>query len=516
MRQPWPPCCTPGWIARMRNTEASTSLALRFLEGAVWTSARNLLQIAVSLVALAVVARELGPETYGLFGIAMIVFGIAEMAAGGSASDFLVPRKLLEDGYTDATFWASLLSSIALALLLAEMAVPLAQLAGDARASEPLAALAWVLPMAVGSRIPMALLARDLRFRAIAQISALATVASCITGIVLAVRGAGAWTLVVMESVRAATVLVGSWWAVSWRPGLRLGWRDLHELTRVWANTLATYSLGYADLMLPRLLVAHLLGPQALGLFNLALRVPQELSRLLIDPLYDVAMSACARAKITGDDVQRLIIGLYGGARLIVWPTFLGMAALAPWLVPAMFGPQWQAAVVAMQVLLLACVRTATGSFNPAILYGTGHIRSSLVLFAFGCVMTVALFPLLAPFGIVGAAAAMTGRMLLDWPLASSLIKRATGLPLRRQVGGSIGLLACAVLAALAIGVTGKILGPHVSSWVIVGAAPLAGACVYLGALRWFTPETLRQAVEMLRAFVSRDKTRLEALLARA
>jgi O-antigen/teichoic acid export membrane protein len=461
-------------------------------------------------------ARELGPETFGLFGIAMIVFGVADMAVGGAAVDVLVPRKAFEDGYTDATFRASLLLACAAAAGIAWGATLPARWAGDVRAAEALSALAWLLPVAVGSRVPMTLLARELRFRSIAQITALATILSCACGIALALHGAGLWSLVAMEAVRASVVLVGAWWTLGWRPGLRARPQHLAELAQAWRRTLATYSVGYADQMLPRLLVAHLLGPQGLGLFNLALRIPQELGRLLLDPLYDVAMSACARARNTGEDLQRLIVGLYASARLVVWPLCLLMAAVLPWLVPLVFGPQWAPAIVPAQVLLLGCLRWATGSFNTAILFGTGHPRSSLALFAFGCLLQLLLFPLLAPWGIVGVAAAMVARQVLDWPLAGVLIRRATGLPIRRQLGGSLRLLACAGLAALVAWGAAQALAAQQSSWALIAAASISGGLAYVAALRILAPATLERASQLLRAFVRRDKRRIEALFAQA
>jgi PST family polysaccharide transporter len=120
----------------------------------------------------------------------------------------------------------------------------------------------------------MALLARDLPFRTSSQIGALATALSCGTGIVLALRGTGIWTLVVMEAVRSSVNLVGAFVAVQWWPGRRGRWRHLRELSRFNAGTLATYAVGYADLLLPRLLVSHLMGAQTLGLCMLAARVP--------------------------------------------------------------------------------------------------------------------------------------------------------------------------------------------------------------------------------------------------
>ena len=94
---------SPAWcVATM--AERASSISLQFFEGAISTAVCNLLQVMLSLTALAVVARELGPHAYGVFGIAMLVISVAEMITGGALTDSIVQRKDLDNGHVDATF----------------------------------------------------------------------------------------------------------------------------------------------------------------------------------------------------------------------------------------------------------------------------------------------------------------------------------------------------------------------------------------------------------------------------
>ncbi len=495
-------------------SDPAGSIALRFFEGALWTTARNLLQVALSLVALTIVARELGPTTYGLFGVAMLVYGIAEMICGGAFTDSIVQRRQIEPGHVDATFWLTTALALIAACLMAALALPLAALAGQADAADIVLALAAVLPLAVASRVPMALLARDLRFKAAAQIGAAATIASCTVGIILALRGGGIWTLVAMEALRALVTVVGAFLAVAWRPLARGRLRHLRDLWRFNAGVLLTYLVGYADLHLPRLLVSHLLGTQALGIFMLAIRVYGELSRLLTEPLHGVAMSTCARLQDAAAQMRRSIVGLYGASRLVVFPLYLGMAAVTPWWLPPLFGEHWLAAVPATQLLMLGGVRLATGAYNSAILLGTGHVRATALLFAAGCAASLLAFPLLASWGIAGAALAMLVRQFATWPLAALCIRRATGLGVADQLSGTLAPLTAAIAAAGSIWTLTRMLEALVPAIPATLIAAVAGTAVYLGLLHLLAPRTLRQVRALLLAFLRRDRTQLESLLA--
>ena len=497
-------------------SDPAGSIALRFFEGALWTTARNLLQVALSLVALTIVARELGPSTYGLFGVAMLVYGVAEMVCGGAFTDSLVQRKQIEPGHLDATFWLTSALALLAACLMAAFAVPLAALAGQADAADIVLALAAVLPLAVASRVPMALLARDLRFKATAQIGAAATIASCTLGIALALRGGGIWTLVAMEALRVLVTLVGAFIAVAWRPLGRGRLQHLRDLWRFNAGVLLTYGIGYADLHLPRLLVSHLLGTQALGIFMLAIRVYGELSRLLTEPLHGVAMSTCARLQDAAAQMRRSIIGLYGASRLVVFPLYLGMVAVTPWWLPLLFGEQWLAAVPATQLLMLGGVRLATGAYNSAVLLGTGHVRATALLFAAGAAASLLAFPLLASWGVAGAAVAMLLRQFGTWPLALLLIRRATGLGAADQLAGTLAPLTAAATAAVSIWALAHTLDAFMTPIPATLLAVAAGTAVYLGMLQLLAPRTLAQVRALLLAFVRRDRTQLESLLASA
>lgn len=494
--------------------EPSASISLQFFEGAAWTAGRNLLQVVLSVVALAIVARELGPENYGVYGIAMLVIMVAEMLAGMSLTEAIVQRKELNDGHIDATFWLSLAASVSIGALIVVFAELFAGLAGSTQAADVLTVLACLLPIRVGSAVPMALLERHLRFRVKSQVGALATILSCGSGIVLALSGAGIWTLVIMEAVSSMVNLVGSFLAVRWRPGRRGRWRHLCETASFNTNTLVAYAVGYADMLVPRILVSHLLGVQTLGVLMLADRVYTELFRLLTAPLASVAMAACARAQDVRDELHRVILGLYRTSRLILFPACLGVVALAPYLIPWLFGPRWAAAVPATQILILGGLRLATGAFNTAILFGVGRVQSSLLLFAMGLLLHVVLIPALAPWGIVGVSIALLLRDFGDWPLACLLIKRATGLSVRRQIKGGMPVLFAATAMAILVWWIAPLLEPWLPLPGVLVVGALTGAIGYVAALRVVAPATLRTATALVAAFVRRDRVRLETVLA--
>ncbi|MGK2913385.1 MAG: hypothetical protein ACSLE5_02835, partial [Porticoccaceae bacterium] len=161
-------------------------------------------------------------------------------------------------------------------------------------------------------------------------------------------------------------------------------------------------------------------------------------------------------------------------------------------------------------------LRLASGAFNTAILIGVGRVQSSLILFAAGCLLHVVLIPALAPWGVVGASFAMLGRQFGNWPLGGLLIKRATGLSIRRQIEGGAPVLLAATAMAILVWWSAPLLEPWLPLAGVLVVGALTGAIGYVAALRAVAPATLRTAMALFMAFVRRDRVKLEAVLAQA
>src|SRR5690606_9407601 len=145
--------------------------------------------------------------------------------------DTLVQRRELRPGHLDASFWASLfVGLLGLACLALAAGHVAAFLQGGELLAEILPARAVTLPLGALAVVPIGLLMREARFKAIAGIESLASVAASLAGLALAFGGAGVWSLVVMELVRASTTAVAGFAVTRWRPGLRMVRRDFTDL----------------------------------------------------------------------------------------------------------------------------------------------------------------------------------------------------------------------------------------------------------------------------------------------
>jgi O-antigen/teichoic acid export membrane protein len=105
------------------------------------------------------------------------------------------------------------------------------------------------------------------------------------------------------------------------------------------------------------------------------------------------------------ENMLRLYRTVTGLLALVVTPLSIGMAAIAPVLVPLLFGAEFADSVPAASVLLIAAAVWLPGVSTNYLIYSSGKIRVLLISNALGLVGTIALGFLLIPrFGLMGAA----------------------------------------------------------------------------------------------------------------
>lgn len=187
---------------------------------------------------------------------------------------------------------------------------------------------------------------------------------------------------------------------------------------RAWIGTLA----GAVVMRLDQVLMVPLASAAQLGVYAVAVTISEL-------PL--VATSAVREVLLTTDARRQDDEGLARAARsaaAISAALSVVLCGTAPWWLPAVFGPAFDAAVVPTVILSAAVVVGVPGSVAGAALSARGlpHLRS-LSLCAAAVVGTAVLVALVPTWGAVGAAVAtLVCNLVAGWLNVAHLVKRST------------------------------------------------------------------------------------------
>ncbi len=426
-----------------------TPFKRRVASAVAWSLAGSWSREVINLVTFLLLSRLLGPEAYGIAGMAMVLTAVSYAILVESFTGFIVQRRDLEPEHVDAIFWLSMALGVAMAVLMIAGA-PLVSLFFDhADVTGVVRALA-VLPILYAlSAVPQELLKRNFAFRVLGVRGALASLAGGATGVTLALTGHGVWSLVAMQIVLWTVQVIVLWVMSDWRPSLRFSSTHLKDIRYFAANALATRGLITLDLQVPRVMVGYFFGPVALGYFTMAWRLVEILTVLIIMPFSQVATSTFSHLQ---DDRPRLGAALtttMQATTLLAFPSFVGIAVVAPELVTTVFGPKWEGAIPLLQCLPLVGLAWSVNYCLYALLRGTGVMGWRTATAAIELAATAVILPFCVPYGLEMIVVGIVLRSLVTLPVSLYVVRRKLQLavsPLFRSmipaVVGTVGMVA--------------------------------------------------------------------------
>lgn len=440
---------------------------------------------AISVAGLVILARLLVPEDFGLLAFALVYVTYAETLTDlgtGAALIYWPGQGRERDDIAQVTFLVNVVLGMAWFAITMAVAPWLADFFDRAETVGILTALAWAFPLKALGATHDALMQKDLRFRARVIPEVGLSLAKAIVAIVLALGGMGVWSLVWghLAGVAASTLLL--WVVMPWRPGWYLPLERIGPVLGYGRGIVAVNVIAavahHADLVI----VGRVLGATALGVYQMAGRVP-DLSLLMIARVGNrVLFPALARLPRDGGALGEACLASLRYLALLVVPVAAMMVLLAEPMVAVLFGDAWAAASPVLRLLAVYAGLRALGSFAGDAMKALG--RPGL-LAALGLVKVAVVVPALivaAPFGVVAVAGALATVTFLTLALNLAALWRIG----RITAGEMVDALRPAVIAATPA-VVAVVAWQHAASaappWMrLIGGLGIGGAA-YIATL---------------------------------
>lgn len=414
------------------------------------------------LVSAIVLARVLGPETYGVISAATIYITFTTLLLDQGLASALIQRPELSRFAAGAAATANILSGVLLAALTWAVAPSVAAFFD---VSELTAVLRWLgLGLVVKSLAiaPRAMQARYLTFRRIAQADIAGALVGAASGIVAALLGAGAtsivYQVVVMDAVAAAVLMTASG---APRPNVRL--REVRVLLPFGSRVMVTNGIAFFSRNIDNILVGRFLGIVALSYYGMAYRVLVIPVQMIGQTVSRVMFPAFSRL---ADRRELLAENLLKATSLLAFVTVPVMALLAVAstdLVAVVLGSAWLPAAPVITVLAVAGARETVFYVTGPLMKATGQVSLLVRYEVLATAVQVGGIVIGLRFGILGVAVGYAAAGFALTPVLLAIQRRLSGVAITDQL---------------------RAVGPpvHAAAW---------GAVTYLGIARLGMTETV-------------------------
>ena len=377
--------------------------------GGAAMTVRQVVGAALGMIGTLLSSRILGPAAYGVFAgafrINFVLLSLFQLGANvyivKSQEDPSHNRRLL-----GTITWLLLFSALA-AVLITVAGAPLLRAWTHSRdMTIATVAMSCLLPVAMLTTVPQALLERSLAFRTIAQIELLSSLSNYLVTVPAAALGLGYRAPILGWAVQNATTATMMHLRAHHRP--RFAWSTA-ELRQAWSfcwNYSISMVIWQARNLAVPVILARYTGTEGVAYVSIAQKIIDALA-FPRTVAYRLAISVIAKAKAEKRKLDSLVQHAIVVQVLIVTPLFLIVGALSTTIVGRLFGPQWTQALVVFWPLCAVAIIACAFNLLTSVLYvsnrpGTVNWFNALN----ATILTLSAPVLTSRFGIKGYAVA--------------------------------------------------------------------------------------------------------------
>jgi PST family polysaccharide transporter len=402
--------------------------------GLRWSGISVIGREATRIVFTILLARLVGPESFGIVAEAIVYIGIVGLLLDQGFSSALIQRPRVEPDMPGAVVSVNLAVGGALMILTIAVASGWASFMGTPELTLVLTLLAPTLLLRAACVTPRAMLLRSMEFRTIGIVDITAATAGGALGVTAALLGASYWALVVQIVTTDAVmllmlVLVG----VGIRPNRRF--ERLREILAFsWRAFTAGLLINSVSRNIDNLLVGKFQGPEALAFYGLAYRLLLLPVQLLSLTVGGVLFPAFSRKAEDLADIRSELTRATRTLAVLVLPAMALVAAAAPQLVAILFGAAWEPAVPIVQVL--AIVGAVQAIYHPSttpLVLGLGEAGLNLRYAILTTIVSTVGIVAGVPFGPLGVAVGYATATALLVPVEWIIRRRLLAIPLGEQ-----------------------------------------------------------------------------------
>jgi teichuronic acid exporter len=378
------------------------------LKGVFWNGLQLVINQSFTFIVRLILAKLLLPEQFGIIGMATVFTGFVQVLTELGIGAALVQRKddQLNPIHYHTSFWTGVIWSALLFLLMTFVAAPFA---ADFYKEPILKVLIPVISIGILlspiNLVNKAQLTKQMNFKKIARIENITNIIAGIISIIMALLGAGVWSLAFNSTAIILFAIPLYFKATGWFPKLIWSKEAFKDVFGFGIYTTGTNVINYFINNVDYLLIGKVLSAQALGAYTFAFVLTDTFRGKLMSVINNVMYPLYGKKQGDPEALKKYYLKVVSYNSIIVYPIMVLLLTLAEPIILNIFGDKWHDSIIPLKILSVSVMIHMLVNSNTALIRGLGKpgLEMKLQLFKAFIFIPTLVFGIYTN-GIIGAS----------------------------------------------------------------------------------------------------------------
>ena len=405
----------------------------------------------VSFVVSIVLARILDPETYGTVAIMTVFISFFDVfVTGGFASSLIRDKKATSKDF-NTVFWFNIVFSLLLYLALFFIAPSISDYFNNP-------ALKWLIRVSAITllingikNLQYAYVAKNLEFRKFFIATIGGTVASAVVGIVMAIKGMGAWALVAQSVTNYIIDVLILWIIIKWKPGFEFDFKLLKKHISFGWKILFYKVLYSISNNIRQLVIGKKYSESDLAFYNRGKAYPNIIGQNIYTSVNSVIFPVLAKADNDYAKFNKMLKQAFKVNMFVMLPLMIGFLSVAEPFVRLLLGTKWLPCVPYIRLFCVVVLFNSVEAIFSSAPMALGKSTASMILGITECVVNLGLLFASIPFGPMAIGISLLISTIFNCLMYMIYIKKVTGFKIVDCLLSSFDSLVSVLLMAILV-----------------------------------------------------------------
>lgn len=357
---------------------AEQSLKDKTVKGGFWSGIEQFSTQFIQFVYTIILARLLSPDDYGVVALTLVFFNIAYVIIDSGFATALIRKPDRTEEDLSTCFYFNLGVAFILYLVLFLCAPLIAGFYGKPILVSIIRVSGITLIIKSLYIVQNTQFQYRVDFKSITKVSLTAVIVSGCSGVFLAYKGFGVWSIVWQNIIQVSMTCLMMWALSKWRPSRVFSRSSFNYLFGFGSKLMLSYLIGTVYENLYSLFIGKVYTSAQLGLYNRAETIGKLPSSNISTLIQRVTFPVLSLIQNDADRLRTDFKRVLRFSVFIVFPLMMGLSAVASPLIRVLLTEKWDGSVLFLEIICFSLMMYPIHALNLNLLQILG--RSDLFL----------------------------------------------------------------------------------------------------------------------------------------